>query len=337
MKDRVKRFWAAFGTEGKLFCSSRSIALFAIAMLLLCTLVLWTGLGSANPEVGVAQTREEYLARLEEIDAALGDDTEGVMHDPVLEEGLLLEKQLILYYLETGTDGADYATVFKVPKYMSDYAQTGMGLLNGFLFWVIPCFAVFCLVRGLSCTAALSGKRVKLRLMCNCSRTQCLGAAFALDAIVLFSIAVAAFALRSIIAAFAYPQYFALRDGDLLVGFGSIHELFFSQFLAALALGAAAYFCGCLGSTLARSKRALWGTVFCIAVIGVVAATGAIISSQSDGERFFMLDYPLIGISFCQSGFREDTFFVQWAVCIGFAAVCAAATIFRYRRKVDIS
>lgn len=337
MKDGVKRFCAAFGTEGKLFCSARSIALFSIAMLLLCTLVLWTGLGSGDPEVGVAQTREEYLARIEEIDAALQGGTPDGMRDPTLDEGLLLEKQLILHYLETGTDGSDYATVFKVPKYMSDYAQTGMGLLNGFLFWIIPCFAAFCLVRGIRCTAVLAGKRAKLRLMCNCSRTQCLGAAFALDAIVLGSIAIAAFALRSIVASFAYPQYFALRDGGALIDFGSIHELFFAQFLAAIALGAAAYFCGCLGSTLARSRRALWGAVFCIAVFGVAAAIGAMISSQSDGERFFLLDYPLIGISFCQSGFREDTFFVQLAVCVGVAAVCAVATIFRYRRKVDIS
>ena len=174
-----------------------------------------------------------------------------------------------------------------------------------------------------------------MRLSGDCSRGNCFGAGVALDGIVLGALLTVVAVLRSVIAASASTRFYYFTEGPD-VTFGSVHELFFAQFAAAVVFGAAAYFGGCLSASVTNRMRALAGGLLSVAAIGVFVAIGALLDYVVPDAPFMPTNAPLLGIAFCQGGFREYIWYLQFAACAAAAAAFALLARRRYCRRVEI-
>lgn len=136
--------------------------------------------------------------------------------------------------------------------------------------------------------------------------------------------------MRSILAASRGIAYFYVYGATPV--FGSVHELFFAQFLAALALGAACYFGGFLAATISRRSRALVGmTVFLCAAALLVAIAATLKYVVPDGPTL-LLQIPLFGVAFSLAGFREYPYWVQLALCALAIAEFLPLSVRKYKR-----
>lgn len=330
-------FIAAFKAESKLFRSVFSVAVFISAALILTLITVYIA-SDGDRYKTPGESREVYERRLAETEAelALYDDpssAQGPIGGEDVRTALLVRRALLLRYLSTDTDANDYILIYPFASSFSDYSQSSE-TYNSFAI-VIPVFGVLCLARGIWRISTLSGDKAKMRLSGDCSRGNCFGAGVALDSIVLGALLTVVAVLRGVIAASASTRFYYFTEGPD-VTFGSVHELFFAQFAAAVVFGAAAYFGGCLSASVTNRMRALAGGLLSVAAIGMLVAIGALLDYVVPDAPFMPTNAPLLGIAFCQGGFREYIWYLQFAACAAAAVAFALLARRRYCRRVEI-
>ena len=136
--------------------------------------------------------------------------------------------------------------------------------------------------------------------------------------------------MRSILAASRGIAYFYVYGAA--PSFGSVHELFFAQFLAALALGAACYFGGFLAATISRRSRALVGVLIFFCVAALFVAIAAMLEYVVPDGPTLLLQIPLFGVAFSLAGFREYPYWVQLALCALAIAAFLPLSVRKYKR-----
>ena len=230
--------------------------------------------------------------------------------------------------LATGTDKSQYIELVALSDDYSDYWQKECVY---FMFGVvIAVIAFICAMRGAWRMSEMCSPQIRMLTLGDRSRGEHLAAGFAFDAVALTLLTVVAFAMRSILAASRGIAYFYVYGAA--PSFGSVHELFFAQFLAALALGAACYFGGFLAATISRRSRALVGmTVFLCAAALLVAIAATLEYVVPDGPTL-LLQIPLFGVAFSLAGFREYPYWVQLALCALAIAAFLPLSVRKYKR-----
>lgn len=346
MKGRVK---GIFLSESRLFARPLNLLLYSLAVVLLVLGMLFIASNyssnSADPakdtayyEQKLAETQRE-LAVLE--DPSLADGP--VFDYPGREEDLLAQIKLYEEYIRNGTSEENY---IEIPTRTNDFdmimfgarskgESAARGAVNAFPVLAIG-FALICFASGLRRTATLCGGRTaKTVHLCDCSRKQLYFGTAAFDWTVLGCLLAVLSLLRGIIASTGTVKWFYILKGADCA-FGSIHELFFAQFLASLALGAACYFLGSLFAAAAGKGRALVGTVLSVATVGIAIGIGFLVEYETKGEFLWFIATPLFGISFCFAGFRTYICFIQLALCVAVALLSCAAAYMRYSKTVPI-
>lgn len=318
-------FRAAAAVDVRLHTRPLSIFVFSVSVLIMIAVVVLCSdlLGVGDPH---RTTAEEYRQQLADIERQLAASSSPV--DPAGHNELLFRKAMIERCLATGTDKSQYIELVALSDDYSDYGQQECVY---FMFGVvIAVIAFICAMRGAWRMSEMCSSQIRMLTLGDRSRGEMLAAGFAFDAAALTLLTVVAFAMRSILAASRGIAYFYVYGAA--PSFGSVHELFFAQFLAALALGAACYFGGFLAATISRRSRALVGVLifFCVAALFVaIAATLEYV--VPDGPTL-LLQIPLFGVAFSLAGFREYPYWVQLALCAAAIAAFLPLSVRKYKR-----
>lgn len=319
-------FRAAAAVDVRLHTRPLSIFVFLVSVLIMIAIVVLCSdlLGVRDPH---RTTAEEYRQQLADIEQQLAAPSSSPM-DPAGHEYLLFRKAMIERCLATGTDESQYIELVALSDDYSDYGQKECVY---FMFGVvIAVIAFICAMRGAWRMSEMCSPQIKMLTLGDRSRGEMLAAGFAFDAAALTLLTVVAFVMRSILAASRGIAYFYVYGATPV--FGSVHELFFAQFLAALALGAACYLGGFLAATISRRSRALVGmTVFLCAAALFVAIAATLEYVVPDGPTL-LLQIPLFGVAFSLAGFREYPYWVQLALCAAAIAAFLPLSVRKYKR-----
>lgn len=319
-------FRAAAAVDVRLHTRPLSIFVFLVSVLIMIAIVVECSnlLGVGDPH---RTTAEEYRQQLADIERQLAASSSSPV-DPAGHNELLFRKAMIERCLATGTDKSQYIELVALSDDYSDYGQKECVY---FMFGVvIAVIAFICAMRGAWRISEMCSPQIRMLTLGDRSRGEMLAAGFAFDAAALTLLTVVAFAMRSILAASRGIAYFYVYGAA--PSFGSVHELFFAQFLAALALGAACYFGGFLAATISRRSRALVGmTVFLCAAALLVAIAATLEYVVPDGPTL-LLQIPLFGVAFSLAGFREYPYWVQLALCALAIAAFLPLSVRKYKR-----
>ena len=312
-------FRAAAAVDVRLHTRPLSIFVFLVSVLIMIAVVVECSnlIGVGDPH---RTTAEEYRQQLADIERQLAASSSSPV-DPAGHNELLFRKAMIERCLATGTDKSQYIELVALSDDYSDYGQRECVY---FMFGVvIAVIAFICAMRGAWRMSEMCSPQIKMLTLGDRSRGEMLAAGFAFDAAALTLLTVVAFAMRGI----AYFYVYGAAPS-----FGSVHELFFAQFLAALALGAACYFGGFLAATISRRSRALVGmTVFLCAAALLVAIAATLEYVVPDGPTL-LLQIPLFGVAFSLAGFREYPYWVQLALCAAAIAAFLPLSVRKYKR-----
>ena len=318
-------FRAAAAVDVRLHTRPLSIFVFLVSVLIMIAVVVECSnlIGVGDPH---RTTAEEYRQQLADIERQLAASSSPV--DPAGHNELLFRKAMIERCLATGTDKSQYIELVALSDDYSDYGQRECVY---FMFGVvIAVIAFICAMRGAWRMSEMCSPQIRMLTLGDRSRGEMLAAGFVFDAAALTLLTVVAFAMRSILAASRGIAYFYVYGATPV--FGSVHELFFAQFLAALALGAACYLGGFLAATISRRSRALVGmTVFLCAAALFVAIAAALEYFVPDGPTM-LLQIPLFGVAFSLAGFREYPYWVQLALCALAIAAFLPLSVRKYKR-----
>ena len=319
-------FRAAAAVDVRLHTRPLSIFVFLVSVLMIIAIVVLCSnlIGVGDPH---RTTAEEYRQQLADIERQLAAPSSSPV-DPAGHEYLLFRKAMIERCLATGTDESQYIELVALSDDYSDYGQRECVY---FMFGVvIAVIAFICAMRGAWRMSEMCSPQIKMLTLGDRSRGEMLAAGFAFDAAALTLLTVVAFAMRSILAASRGIAYFYVYGATLV--FGSVHELYFAQFLAALALGAACYLGGFLAATISRRSRALVGmTVFLCAAALLIAIAATLEYVVPDGPTL-LLQIPLFGVAFSLAGFREYPYWVQLALCALAIAAFLPLSVRKYKR-----
>lgn len=318
-------FRAAAAVDVRLHTRPLSIFVFLVSVLIMIAIVVECSnlIGVGDPH---RTTAEEYRQQLADIERQLAASSSPV--DPAGHEGLLFRKAMIERCLATGTYTSQYIELVALSDDYSDYGQRECVY---FMFGVvIAVIAFICAMRGAWRMSEMCSPQIRMLTLGDRSRGEMLAAGFAFDAAALTLLTVVAFAMRSILAASRGIAYFYVYGATPL--FGSVHELFFAQFLAALALGAACYLGGFLAATISCRSRALVGmTVFLCTAALLVAIAATLEYVVPDGPTL-LLQIPLFGVAFSLAGFREYPYWVQLALCALAIAAFLPLSVRKYKK-----
>ena len=318
-------FRAAAAVDVRLHTRPLSIFVFLVSVLIMIAVVVECSnlIGVGDPH---RTTAEEYRQQLADIERQLAASSSPV--DPAGHEYLLFRKAMIERCLATGTYTSQYIELVALSDDYSDYGQKECVY---FMFGVvIAVIAFICAMRGAWRMSEMCSPHIRMLTLGDRSRGEMLAAGFAFDAAALTLLTVVAFAMRSILAASRGIAYFYVYGATPV--FGSVHELFFAQFLAALALGAACYFGGFLAATISCRSRALVGmTVFLCTAALFVAIAATLEYVVPDGPTL-LLQIPLFGVAFSLAGFREYPYWVQLALCALAIAAFLPLSVRKYKR-----
>ncbi len=346
MKGRVR---GIFSCEGRLFATPLNVFLYAFATLIVLLGILYVASHFSSNIADPAKDTAYYESKLAETQRELD-----VLRDPSLadgpvldyegrEEALLAEISLLTEYISQGTREEQYMFISEDTSdfdlYMSGAKSEGesaaRGALNAFPVLALG-FALVCFASGLNRISSLCGGRAaKTMHLCDCSRKELFFCSAAFDWTALGVWIAALSMLRGIFASTGTVRWFYTVSGAY-VAFGSIHELFFAQFLASVALGAACYFVGALSASLAGKGRVLVGTALSVLAAGVAVAVGFMAEYVTKGETLWFFAAPFFGISFGFAGFRAHSYYIHLALCIVVAALSCAAAYSRYSKSVPI-
>ena len=314
-------FRAAAAVDVRLHTRPLSIFVFLVSVLIMIAVVVLCSnlLGVGDPH---RTTAEEYRQQLADIERQLAAPSSSPV-DPAGHEGLLFRKAMIERCLATGTDKSQYIELVALSDDYSDYGQRECVY---FMFGVvIAVIAFICAMRGAWRMSEMCSPQIRMLTLGDRSRAGC-----AFVAVALTLLTIVAFAMRSILAASRGIAYFYVYGATPV--FGSVHELFFAQFLAALALGAVCYFGGFLAATISRRSRALVGmTVFLCTAALLVAIAATLEYVVPDGPTM-LLQIPLFGVAFSLAGFREYPYWVQLALCALAIAAFLPLSVRKYKR-----
>lgn len=318
-------FRAAAAVDVRLHTRPLSIFVFLVSVLIMIVVVVECSnlIGVGDPH---RTTAEEYRQQLADIERQLAASSSPV--DPAGHEYLLFRKAMIERCLATDTYASQYIELVALSDDYSDYGQRECVY---FMFGVVIAVIAFvCAMRGAWRMSEMCSPQIRMLTLGDRSRGEMLAAGFAFDAAALTLLTVVAFVMRSILAASRGIAYFYVYGAA--PSFGSVHELFFAQFLAALALGAACYFGGFLAATISRRSRALVGmTVFLCAAALFVAIAATLEYVVPDGPTL-LLQIPLFGVAFSLAGFREYPYWVQLALCALAIAAFLPLSVRKYKR-----
>ena len=318
-------FRAAAAVDVRLHTRPLSIFVFLVSVLIMIAVVVECSnlIGVGDPH---RTTAEEYRQQLADIERQLAAPSSPV--DPAGHEYLLFRKAMIERCLATGTDKSQYIELVALSDDYSDYGQRECVY---FMFGVvIAVIAFICAMRGAWRMSEMCSPQIRMLTLGDRSRGEMLAAGFAFDAAALTLLTVVAFAMRSILAASRGIAYFYVYGATPL--FGSVHELFFAQFLAALALGAACYFGGFLAATISRRSRALVGVLIFFCVAALFVAIAAMLEYVVPDGPTLLLQIPLFGVAFSLAGFREYPYWVQLALCALAIAAFLPLSVRKYKR-----
>lgn len=288
-----------------------------------------------------------YQQRLEEIERELE-----ILHDPSLsnepvinyegqEEKLLAEKKLILQYLKTGTSEADYVEVFTNWYYIDDglakaqyKSQSALcGALNAYPVLALS-IAVVCLTRGIWRVYSLTkGAGSKIKLLCDCSRKQLLSGGMLFDGCVLGIMLTVLSAIRTVFAFTGSAKWFYMSDGTNVI-FGNAHELLFSQFIAIFILSATCYCIGIFFTVLGKGNFYI-GSILSLILTGSIVIIGVIVQYCTKDNISWLLTMPVLGVSFCFSGFRYFIYYINIILCI-IIVICTFYTVYKKMRSNTI-
>lgn len=317
-----------FRAESRLFTTPFSLFVyFATAMFILLTM-FYVALNSFVTQENHDSDPLLYQQRLEEIERELE-----ILHDPSLsnepvinyegqEEKLLAEKKLILQYLKTGTSEADYVEVHTNWYYIDDglakaqyKGQSALcGALNAYPVLALS-IAVVCLMRGIWRIYNLTKSAgSKLKLLCDRSRKQLLLGGMLLDCCVLGITFTVLSAIRTIFAFIGSAKWFYILD-DSNVIFGNAPELLFSQFIAIFILSATCYCAGAFFTVLGKGNFYI-GLILSLIITGLIVLIGFIVQYCTKDSVSWLLAMPVLGISFCFSGFRHFIYYINIILCI---------------------
>ena len=318
-------FRAAAAVDVRLHTRPLSIFVFLVSVLIMIVVVVECSnlIGVGDPH---RTTAEEYRQQLADIERQLAASSSPV--DPAGHEGLLFRKAMIERCLATGTDKSQYIELVALSDDYSDYGQRECVY---FMFGVvIAVIAFICAMRGAWRMSEMCSPQIRMLTLGDRSRGEMLAAGFAFDAAALTLLTVVAFAMRSILAASRGIAYFYVYGAA--PSFGSVHELFFAQFLAALALGAACYLGGFLAATISRRSRALVGVLIFFCVAALFVAIAAMLEYVVPDGPTLLLQIPLFGVAFSLAGFREYPYWVQLALCALAIAAFLPLSVRKYKR-----
>lgn len=319
-------FRAAAAVDVRLHTRPLSIFVFSVSVLIMIAIVVECSnlIGVGDPH---RTTAEEYRQQLADIERQLAAPSSSPV-DPAGHEYLLFRKAMIERCLATGTYTSQYIELVALSDDYSDYGQKECVY---FMFGVvIAVIAFICAMRGAWRMSEMCSPQIKMLTLGDRSRGEMLAAGFMFDAAALTLLTVVAFAMRSILAASRGIAYFYVYGATPV--FGSVQELFFAQFLAALALGAACYLGGFLAATISCRSRALVGmTVFLCTAALLVAIAATLEYVVPDGPTL-LLQIPLFGVAFSLAGFREYPYWVQLALCALAIAAFLPLSVRKYKR-----
>ena len=318
-------FRAAAAVDVRLHTRPLSIFVFSVSVLIMIAVVVLCSdlLGVGDPH---RTTAEEYRQQLADIERQLAASSSPV--DPAGHEYLLFRKAMIERCLATGTDKSQYIELVALSDDYSDYGQRECVY---FMFGVvIAVIAFICAMRGAWRMSEMCSPQIRMLTLGDRSRGEMLAAGFAFDAAALTLLTIVAFAMRSILAASRGIAYFYVYGAA--PSFGSVHELFFAQFLAALALGAACYFGGFLAATISRRSRALVGVLIFLCTAALFVAIAATLEYVVPDGPTLLLQIPLFGVAFSLAGFREYPYWVQLALCALAIAAFLPLSVRKYKR-----
>lgn len=319
-------FRAAAAVDVRLHTRPLSIFVFSVSVLIMIAVVVLCSdlLGVGDPH---RTTAEEYRQQLADIEQQLAAPSSSPV-DPAGHEYLLFRKAMIERCLATGTYTSQYIELVALSDDYSDYGQQECVY---FMFGVvIAVIAFICAMRGAWRMSEMCSPQIRMLTLGDCSRGEMLAAGFAFDAAALTLLTVVAFAMRSILAASRGIAYFYVYGAA--PSFGSVHELFFAQFLAALALGAACYLGGFLAATISRRSRALVGVLIFFCVAALFVAIAAMLEYVVPDGPTLLLQIPLFGVAFSLAGFREYPYWVQLALCALAIAAFLPLSVRKYKR-----
>ena len=318
-------FRAAAAVDVRLHTRPLSIFVFLVSVLIMIAIVVECSnlIGVGDPH---RTTAEEYRQQLADIERQLAASSSPV--DPAGHEGLLFRKAMIERCLATGTYTSQYIELVALSDDYSDYGQKECVY---FMFGVvIAVIAFICAMRGAWRMSEMCSSQIRMLTLGDRSRGEMLAAGFAFDAAALTLLTVVAFAMRSILAASRGIAYFYVYGAA--PSFGSVHELFFAQFMAALALGAACYLGGFLAATISRRSRALVGMTVFLCVASLFVAIAAMLEYVVPDGPTMLLQIPLFGVAFSLAGFREYPYWVQLALCALAIAAFLPLSVRKYKR-----
>lgn len=318
-------FRAAAAVDVRLHTRPLSIFVFLVSVLIMIAVVVECSnlIGVGDPH---RTTAEEYRQQLADIERQLAASSSPV--DPAGHNELLFRKAMIERCLATGTDKSQYIELVALSDDYSDYGQRECVY---FMFGVvIAVIAFICAMRGAWRMSEMCSPQIRMLTLGDRSRGEMLAAGFAFDAAALTLLTVVAFAMRSILAASRGIAYFYVYGATPV--FGSVHELFFAQFLAALALGAACYLGGFLAATISRRSRALVGVLIFFCVAALFVAIAAMLEYVVPDGPTLLLQIPLFGVAFSLAGFREYPYWVQLALCALAVAAFLPLSVRKYKR-----
>lgn len=318
-------FRAAAAVDVRLHTRPLSIFVFLVSVLIMIAIVVECSnlIGVGDPH---RTTAEEYRQQLADIERQLAASSSPV--DPAGHEGLLFRKAMIERCLATGTYTSQYIELVALSDDYSDYGQRECVY---FMFGVvIAVIAFICAMRGAWRMSEMCSPQIRMLTLGDRSRGEMLAAGFAFDAVALTLLTIVAFAMRSILAASRGIAYFYVYGAA--PSFGSVHELFFAQFMAALALGAACYLGGFLAATISRRSRALVGMTVFLCVASLFVAIAAMLEYVVPDGPTLLLQIPLFGVAFSLAGFREYPYWVQLALCALAIAAFLPLSVRKYKR-----
>lgn len=319
-------FRAAAAVDVRLHTRPLSIFVFLVSVLIMIAIVVECSnlIGVGDPH---RTTAEEYRQQLADIEQQLAASSSSPV-DPAGHEYLLFRKAMIERCLATGTYTSQYIELVALSDDYSDYGQRECVY---FMFGVvIAVIAFICAMRGAWRMSEMCSPQIRMLTLGDRSRGEMLAAGFAFDAVALTLLTIVAFAMRSILAASRGIAYFYVYGAA--PSFGSVHELFFAQFMAALALGAACYLGGFLAATISRRSRALVGMTVFLCVASLFVAIAAMLEYVVPDGPTMLLQIPLFGVAFSLSGFREYPYWVQLALCALAVAAFLPLSVRKYKR-----
>lgn len=329
-----------FRAESRLFATPFSLFVYFVTAIFILLAMFYIMSNSFVTQENPDADPLFYQRRLEEIERELE-----ILHNPSLsnepvinyegqEEKLLVEKKLILQYLKTGTSEADYVEVYTNWYYIDDglanaqyKGQSALcGALNAYPVLALS-FAAVCLARGVRRIYSLTkGAGSKIKLLCDRSRKQLLFGGMLFDGCTLGIMLIVLSAIRTIFASMGNAKRFYILDGANVI-FGNAHELLFSQFIAIFILSAACYCAGAFFTALGKGNFHI-GSILSLMITGAIILTGIIVQYCTKDSISWLLAMPVLGISFCFSGFRYFIYYINIVISI-LIIVCTLYAVYR--------